>query len=74
MAILNKEDLPILKLAIDLTGPDGSAFVLLGLAKSFCKQLGIEYEPIRLCMLSGDYENLVKVFDKEFGEYVDLIR
>lgn len=74
MAILNKEDLPILKLAIDLTGPDGNTFVLLGRAKSFCKQLDIEYEPVKLRMQSGDYENLIKVFDEEFGNYVDLIR
>jgi len=25
-------------------------------------------------MTSGDYENLLKVFDREFGAYVDLYR
>ena len=25
-------------------------------------------------MMSGDYEHLIKIFDEEFGEYVDLFR
>ena len=31
-------------IVIDLTGPDGNAFVLLGYAKNFAKQLGFSKE------------------------------
>jgi hypothetical protein len=31
-------------------------------------------KPILKEMMSGDYENLLKVFDREFGDFVDLIR
>lgn len=59
---------------IDLTGPDGNAFVLLGYASQFAKQLDLDEKAIRAEMMSGDYENLVAVFDKYFGEYVTLYR
>ena len=62
------------KRKIDLTGPDGNAFVLLGLAKSFSEQLNLNWEEISEEMKSGDYENLIKVFDKYFGEIIDLYR
>ena len=62
------------KLEIDLTGPMGNAFCLLGYASKFCKQLGKDPEPILEEMKSSDYENLVSVFDREFGEFVILWR
>lgn len=73
MAIKQKETLNR-KAEIDLTGPDGNAFVLLGTAKNLSQQLGKDFEPIKIRMLSGDYENLIKVFDEEFGDFVDLLR
>ena len=62
------------RLEIDLTGPDGNAFALLGRAKSLCAQLGIPFKPLSEKMTSGDYENLVKVFDDTFGNFVTLYR
>jgi hypothetical protein len=59
---------------IDLTGPDGNAFVLLGHAKSLAKQLELDGGKIQSEMMSGDYENLIEVFDKYFGEFVTLYR
>ena len=59
---------------IDLTGPDGNAFVLLGIAGNFCEQLEIDKEPILKDMRSSDYEHLIKVFDKHFGRLVTLER
>ena len=61
-------------IVIDLTGPDGNAFALLGYAKRFTKQLGLEFDEISTEMTSGDYENLLEVFDKHFGEFVILER
>ena len=59
---------------IDLTGPDGNAFVLLGMASKFAKQLDLDSEKILEDMKSGDYENLLQVFDEHFGDYVILER
>lgn len=72
--IKNKDSVPYRKPTVDLSGPDGNAYVILGYAKNFCKQLNLDYEPIRKEMTSGDYENLIEVFDKYFGEYIDLMR
>ena len=59
---------------IDLTGPDGNAFNLIGIASNLAKQLDLDKKKIREEMMSGDYENLLKVFDKHFGEFVTLYR
>lgn len=62
------------KLIIDLTGPDGNAFVLIGYANNFAKQLGLDPKPIIEEMKSSDYENLLQVFDRYFGDFVILER
>ena len=59
---------------IDLTGPDGNAFALIGYATKFARQLDLDSTQIREEMMAGDYENLVAVFDKYFGDYVTLER
>ena len=74
MAIKNIEDKKQYPIEIDLTGPDGNAFVLLGKAKNFAKQLELDGDKIVDEMTSGDYEHLLKVFDKYFGSFVTLYR
>lgn len=61
---------------IDLTGPDGNAFALMAYAKRFATQLGWKDRGSSLIneMMSGDYENLLQVFDNAFGEFVILER
>lgn len=59
---------------IDLTGPDGNAFFLIGTASKLAKQLGLDADKIKTEMMSGDYENLVNTFDKHFGHFVTLYR
>ena len=62
---------------IDLTGPQGNAFVLLGYAKQFARQLKFDSElkdKIIDEMTQSDYEHLVETFDKYFGEFVILER
>lgn len=61
-------------IVIDLNGPDGNAFVLLGKAKRLARQLGLDGNAITSEMMSGDYENLIEVFDREFGDFVILER
>ena len=62
------------EIVIDLTGPDGNAFALMAYAKRFAKQLDLDYRKIQDEMTSGDYENLINVFDKYFGDFVILER
>jgi hypothetical protein len=62
------------RIDIDLTGPDGNAFVLIGIAGNLSKQMGLDKSKIQSEMMKGDYENLIKVFDKYFGDYVTLYR
>ena len=61
---------------IDLTGPDGNAFALMAYAKRFATQFGWKDNGVSIIneMMSGDYENLLQVFDKAFGEFVILER
>ena len=74
MAILKKEKQEKSGIEIDLTGPQGNAYFLLGTASDLAKQLGLDGGKIRSEMKSGDYENLLQVFDNYFGEYVTLYR
>lgn len=71
--IKNKSDLNR-GIEIDLTGPQGNAYCLLGYADQLGKQLGLDTKKIQEEMKSGDYENLVETFDKYFGDYVTLLR
>lgn len=64
-------------IVIDLTGPQGNAFYLLGTAKNLCNQLDITEKNTKAIldeMRSSDYENLIQVFDREFGSIVTLER
>ena len=62
------------KPVINLDGPDGNAFALMGYANRFAKQLELDSKAITNEMMSGDYENLLEVFDKNFGDFVILER
>jgi hypothetical protein len=62
------------EMIIDLTGPQGNAYFLLGTAKQLAKQLGLDSGMIQKEMMSGDYENLLEVFDSYFGSIVILER
>ena len=59
---------------IDLTGPQGNVFFLIGTARNLAKQLGLDSVVIQKEMMSGDYENAVNVFDRHFGSFVTLYR
>ena len=59
---------------IDLTGPEGNAFCLLGYARNFCRQMELDWEKVEKEMTADDYDHLVDVFDSYFGEYVTLYR
>ena len=64
MAILKKDTYK--KQVIDLTGPDGNAYYLLGTAMKLSKQIGLDVNKVLDDMKSGDYEHLITRFDYHF--------
>lgn len=64
--------------SIDLTGPEGNAFSILGMAKNLTDQLEevdpdtYNWDKISDEMTSGDYKNLVETFEKYFGDFVTI--
>ena len=65
---------PSTKIEIDLTGPQGNAFVLLGIAKDLCHKLDLDWNSVYSEMTSSDYENLVQVMDHYFGDFIIMYR
>ena len=65
------------RLEIDLSGPMGNAFALMGYARRLGRELGwsqAHCEAIVKTMKMSNYENLIKTFDEFFGDYVTLYR
>lgn len=63
-------------MTIDLSGPQGNAFFLLGTAKKLMVNLQFSPEQVEKVldeMKSGDYNNLCNVFEKNFSDYVELV-
>lgn len=60
-------------LQINIDGPDGNSFVLLGYARQFSRDLEMDSANITKEMMEGDYNHLLSVFDKYFKDYVKLI-
>ena len=59
---------------VDLNGPDGNVFALMGLAKSFARQMGIPHASIVQDMMSGDYDHAVEVMENYFGDVATFER
>jgi len=72
--IVNKNNKKEKRIEIDLTGSQGNAYCVLGLAKDLSKKMGKNWEDIEKRMTSGNYENLLKVFELEFGDHVVMYR
>jgi len=60
------------KAVVNLDGPDGNAFVLLGFARGWSKDTGEDWEAVKKEAMSGDYKHLVQTLEKYFGRYVDF--
>ena len=77
MAIKNRSERPHRKIEIDLSGPRGNAFVLLGIAEQLGQVIGYDHDHIERIldeMRLTDYEGLLYTFDREFGDFVILWR
>lgn len=62
---------------IELSGPQGNAFYLMGLVDDFGRQLNLNQEKVNKIineMQSSDYDNLLKTFIKYFGIVVQLYK
>lgn len=69
MGIIKKNEK---RITIDIDGEQGNAFVLLGFASRYAKQLDFDEKKIGAEMTTGDYLHLLKTFNKYFGSVVDL--
>ena len=64
------------KLTINIDGPEGNVFCILGTARELADQLGLdeaESNHIQQDMRSGDYIHALQVFDQHFGKYVTIL-
>lgn len=66
---------------VDLTGPDGSVFYLIGLAKRLANQMNrlqgdndLDPKAIQEDMMSGDYDHAVDVLEEHFGHIVIMYK
>ena len=65
------------KIEIDLTGPDGNAYVLMSYARRMGRQIGFSEQKIDAIikvMMLTNYEGLLHTFDEQFGDYVIMWR
>ena len=60
------------KMFIDIDGPNGNAFYLMAVARDFSKTLDLDEDEILADMKTGDYLNLLNVFEDNFGDFVVL--
>jgi hypothetical protein len=74
MTIVSKNQKKEKRIEIDLNGPNGNAFVLMGIANQLGRRLGLDVKQIQTEMRSGDYENLLKVMENYFGKYIVMYR
>lgn len=56
----------------NLDGPEGNAFVLLGAAQTLCRELDLNRDEVFEELQAGDYIHLLTVFERYFGDFVDL--
>ena len=63
-----------LPIEVDLTGPDGNIFVLLGMAVGWCKANGTDFEWVKEFILNHSYEENIIMLDSHFGYFVTFYR
>ncbi len=58
---------------IDLSMEEGNVFGLMGMAIRLAKELEKDSKAIVKEMMASDYGNAIYVFNREFGEFFDII-
>jgi hypothetical protein len=72
--MIKEKDKTTNEVIIDLTGPDGNVFNLIGYGRKLCRPFDVNQDEFLKEMMSGDYEHAVQTFDKYFGDFVTLLR
>ena len=70
--IVNKK--PQTKIEIDLNGPQGNAFNLIGIARELARKTNLDETAITQEMMSGDYEHVVNTLEKYFGHIIIMYK
>lgn len=71
--MLHKENLKPGKIVIDLAGPQGNVFVLIGIAVDIARATRcLPVKEVQAEMMSGDYEHAVRYMNSMFGDVVDF--
>jgi len=62
------------KKVIDLDGPEGNVYQIFSLAKTYCDQLGWDYDKFdaEVKFFADSYEDVIGLFDSWFGDFCDL--
>ena len=68
------EDIIADKIVIDLTGPEGNHHSLITYAHRLARRENLDEDAIVKELMNGGFKNMVRVFDKHFGEWVILER
>lgn len=63
---------PEQKMIIDIDGPEGNVYSLMAIARKLADRLGLEGTKIMTEMQEDDYSHALRVFNKNFGDYVTL--
>lgn len=74
---IHHQKAPSQKIQVDLDSPLGNANALIGLAQSLGRQLKMsrtDIEAIVVDMQSSDYDHLIDVLDKKFGDFLDIYK
>lgn len=61
------------KIIIDLDGPDGNIFFLLGTMKKLAKMRGIDHKVIENEIVNTDYTKGIEIIEKYFGDLITFI-
>ena len=59
---MSEKEKPVLK----IIGEDGNAFAILGKARRVALENGIDFKPIQVEAMSGDYDHLLQTMMKHF--------
>ena len=62
------------RIKINIDGPQGNAYALLGIAKELAEVRELEAKPILEEMTSADYNNLLLTFINHFGDLCETVR
>jgi hypothetical protein len=60
------------KIKLDLQGPHGNVFYLIGITNDFPMKNGSDRKTVIKEILGGDYQNVLSIIKREWGAYIDF--